>query len=285
MTGRIWLITASGLTAIKGDPTANSVLDAAGNTVYEIVSPGNTPQTLTNAKHVTTLSTQDFNKQLATGGSTTYFSLFEQIKAGTFLTGGYGAVLADYEAWGQSAANGFVQQTRQAIAQNAVPWYQAAGNVIRGLGLTAIASPARDLVQALNLYPAGIDAGTIATGIYGKVAPFFDIVDIQCQDDQPSFGAGYTPLTAFQNLFLPCAQQIQAAAPACKIIGGLAVHTSDSSDSASWVTTGPFPAGHLQAMQQASAQYIVANGGSGWWLNFNGVNPAGIATGQAMAGV
>ena len=292
MTGRIWMIDNAGCGDVLGDPTAASVMDAASNTVYEICNPTDTPSTLNHATHVITLSVKDCETMLATGGTSTYYALMQTIQAGTLQTAfsgrGYGAVLYDNENWPPTGANGNVSMTRMQQAQNPVPWYQMAGRIIKGLGLTAIASPARDLANLLQPYPTGEDAGTEASNIYGLVSPFFDIIDVQAQDDQPSFGGGYSlPATAFNSFVSTCLPQITGTAGHGQPICGLAVHSADAGDSSFWQTTkgSGWPAGHLQAMMAATAATAISNGAVGWWMNPNGVSNACVAAVQALAGV
>lgn len=269
---RIFILTNSALAAIQGDPTANGVVDAAGNTVYEIDKLTDTPNTLVHATLKPMLTVNDYETQLATGGTSTFYALKQQLDAG--LPSYYKAILYDCENWALNASNGNVPQSRTTQQGNPVAWYRMAGSLIRNYGYTAVASPSRDLANVLSSYPGGQDAGTVASNVYGQVSPFFDIIDVQAQNDQPG-GPNYTlPATTFNSLVSSCCSQISGTAGHGIILCGLAVHSGDVS---------PFT--NLQAMQTATATTAIANGCSGWWMNFNGNNAAGIAAIQALAGV
>lgn len=287
MAARTFICDNATMGQIQGQVNANAVVDVAGNTVYEICSLSQTPHTLTNATHVTTLIVQDYAAQLAPGpgGTGVYYALAEQLALG--LPSGYGAILCDYENWGQTTANGGVPQTSLIVAANPIPWYQVSGALITAEGFTGIAGPARDLADVLLTYSAGEDAGYEALGIATEVAPSFSHYTIQAQNDQPPYP--YTAsFSTFENFVSAITGQITAVAPSCIMTCGLAVHAGDNSDSANWTPTEPvggWPANHLQWCINTCAGYAVSRGCVGFWLNFNSENAAGLAMVQALAGV
>lgn len=287
MAARTFICDNSVMAQIQGQPNANAVVDIAGNTVFEICSTTQTPHTLVNATHHTTLIVQDYADQLAPGpgGTGVYYALVEQLDLG--LPAGFDSILCDYEDWGQSSANGGIPQTSLIVAQNPIPYYQISGEKIANEGLIGIAAPARDLASVLIANPSGEDAGYEGLQIAALVSPSFPRYSIQAQNDQPPFPYTGTFAT-FQNFVSAVTGQITAAAPSCIMTCGLAVHTGDNADSANWTVTEPgggWPANHLQWMINQCATYAVSKGCAGFWLNFNSQNAAGLAMVQALAGV
>jgi hypothetical protein len=286
--GRIWILTNSAVTAVLADPTASSVVDTVGNTLYEINKFTDTPHTLTHATHKSMLVVNDYETEL-TAGSGVYYGLMAELEAG--IPSYYSALMYDNEDWSLDATNGYIPQTRTTQQSNAINWYKRAGDLIRCYGYTAVCAPARDLANVLFVPTIGTDAQTLASDIQGAAAPFFDVVHVQAQNDQPTAAQGYAlPPTTFENFVSSSIQQIQGTSPLAVVTCGLAVHAADGEgtidgNGKSFQTTGPFPSGSMQAMQQATAQYAISLGYAGFWMNFNGNNPGGVAAIQALAGV
>jgi|GEM_PF-4233696 len=272
MASRIWILTNAAVTAILGDPTATGVIDTSGNTVYEINKLTDTPHTLSNATLKSLLVVNDYESEL-TQGTGVYYGLMAELEVG--IPSYYSALLYDNEDWALDATNGYIPQTRTTQQANALNWYKRAGDLIRCYGYTAICSPARDLANVLWAPAGGLDSQTFSSGILGAAAPFFDIVHIQSQGDQPMAAQSYAlPATTFNNFVHTAVQQIQSVSANAVMTCGLAVHAADIA-----------PYTNMQAMQQATAQYAVAQGCVGFWMNFNSNDSAGIAAVQALAGV
>jgi hypothetical protein len=268
---RIWILTNSGLTAVLGDTTATSVVDVSGNTVYEINKLTDTPNILSNAEHKSLLVVNDYETELTTG-SGVYYGLMAELEAG--IPAYYSSIMYDNEDWVLDDTNGYVPQTRTTQQSNAINWYKRTGDLIRCYGYTAICTPSRDLADVLWT-PGNVDSQTISSGLQAAAAPFYDIVHIQAQNDQPTAAQSYAlPATTFNSFVQRSTQQIQSTSPSAVMTCGLAVHATDVA-----------PYTNLQAMQQATAQYAISQGCVGFWMNFNGNNSAGIASVQALAGI
>ncbi|MEY9849002.1 hypothetical protein ABH940_006106 [Streptacidiphilus sp. BW17] len=147
------------------------------------------------------------------------------------------AVLYDNEHWSLTPS---VEQS------NPAHYDQLAAQLVHNDHLQFLASPATDLATVLEPNSTGgsFDA-MLASGLFGQIAPYTDVLDIQSQGAEPSS-------TRFASYVRAAAAQARAANPHIQVLAGISTNPSGQSVTAAGIER---------------AARSVGSSVDGYWLN------------------
>ncbi len=217
-----WMITGHAADQLESiDPLiASSYLDGPGTFLLGSPPPG-----------WSSVPTMHFTSQGA----------FARAAAMGQLPGGLQAVVYDNEAWSLTPAAeqrdpGYYEQQFAALAHSE--------------GLTAIMTPALDLVAGLSCGSGTYAQRFVRCDLAGMAASHGDVVEIQAQSLEADVGS-------YASLVSSAATQADAAHPGVVLLAGLSTGPNGATVTAS----------QLLAAAQATVTTVV-----GWWLNIPGTS-------------
>lgn len=216
-----WIITSDAVKQLQGiDPSISSAyFDNPGTFLLGSPPPG-----------WSSAATEHFASEAA----------FARAVAGG-LPSGLRAVVYDNEGW---------SLTPTAEQRNPDYYEQRFAALAHAHGLTAIMTPALDLVTALSCGNGTYAQRYLACNLAGMAASHGDVVDIQAQSLEAD-------ATSYSSLVRSAAVQARAANPGIVVLGGLSTGPNGATVTAS----------QMLAAAQATAATVV-----GWWLNIPGTS-------------
>ena len=214
-----WIFTQQALDAITANPQAKARL--TGARIFEILKANQQPSTA-----VAVIPTESFKS----------FATLQRTLDKNRLDPGIRAVIYDAEHWAQTPV------TEQ---RDPVTYYQKAAKVAHAHGLTFIATPAMDLVNATGQKATNPTAQFLSENIDGGAARSADVLDIQAQSLERD-------TASYRDFVTKAAAQARSANPAVTVIAGLSTNPHGSA---------------ITPDMLVSDMTAMAGTASGFWMN------------------